>query len=63
MTLQLIPYEFPYTVYEENFVFFFISAPSFSRQLGKACSARFLHKENKDKERDKEGRHIGRQSQ
>jgi hypothetical protein len=25
MTLHLIPSEFPYTVYEENFVFFFIS--------------------------------------
>ncbi len=25
MTLHLIPSEFPYTVYEKNFVFFFIS--------------------------------------
>jgi hypothetical protein len=25
MTLQLLPSEFPYTVYEENFIFFFIS--------------------------------------
>jgi hypothetical protein len=25
MTLQLLHSEFPYTVYEENFVFFFIS--------------------------------------
>jgi hypothetical protein len=26
MTLQLLPSEFPYTVYEENLTFFFISA-------------------------------------
>ncbi len=26
MTLQLLHYEFPYTVYEENFIFFVISA-------------------------------------
>jgi hypothetical protein len=30
MTLQLIPSEFPNTVYEENFVFSFISASTLS---------------------------------
>jgi hypothetical protein len=34
MTLQLFPFEFPYTVYEENFIFFFISALKHSSRSG-----------------------------